>query len=111
MDCRIAELPNCRIENEPGEDTAGMRIDDERCKSQRARDRWGKLRDMRTTYIKCLRVLALFTMVGSLSTLADSANMRPAGSPALQKKPPITTLMYLVNRPESIASFREHADK
>lgn len=33
----------------------------------------------------------------------------PAGTPA--RKPQITTLMYLVNRPDSIASFRAHADR
>ncbi len=32
-----------------------------------------------------------------------------AGAPA--RKPQITTLMYLVNRPDSIASFRAHADR
>jgi spore germination protein YaaH len=40
--------------------------------------------------------------------LAACASAYGAGAP---KKPAVTTLMYLVNRPDSIASFRAHADR
>jgi spore germination protein YaaH len=43
-----------------------------------------------------------------LAAIAVCAAASGAGSP---KKPAITTLMYLVNRPDSIASFHAHADR
>ena len=43
-----------------------------------------------------------------LGVLALSA---ASGASTAPRKPEITTLMYLVNRPDSIASFRTHADK
>lgn len=47
-------------------------------------------------------------MFTRLSTLAIAVL---AASGAVNRKPEITTLMYLVNRPVSIASFRAHAEK
>ncbi|HEV2448478.1 MAG TPA: glycosyl hydrolase family 18 protein [Candidatus Sulfopaludibacter sp.] len=43
--------------------------------------------------------------------LCALALLWPGAAPAAQTKPAITLLMYLVNRPDSIASFRAHADK
>jgi spore germination protein YaaH len=43
-----------------------------------------------------------------LAVVATCAAVSGAGAP---KKPAITTLMYLVNRPDSIASFRAHAER
>jgi hypothetical protein len=43
--------------------------------------------------------------------LLTLAMMAPASATAAATKPAITTLMYLVNRPDSIASFRAHAAK
>jgi spore germination protein YaaH len=71
-------------------------------------------------------IAGLFVIIGA-SAVAESEK-RPAGTPAPRharagtpgatktrgataNKPAITTLMYLVNRPDSIAGFREHADK
>jgi spore germination protein YaaH len=76
---------------------------------------------MRTTYIKVLALVLTFAVMCGIGSaeIASGGSARAtraarAGSPASTRaaqKPAITTLMYLVNRPESIASFREHADK
>ena len=65
---------------------------------------WVKLRDMRNSFI----VIVLFVLL--TSGLAVPNEKQPANK-RVARKPEITTLMYLVNRPDSIASFRAHADK
>ena len=72
---------------------------------------------MRTLFVRFLAVVVALTMTapgraqsqGSVTSKAESAARAQRGKNAREARPEITTLMYLVNRPESIASFREHA--